>query len=322
MKNPIIRIDGNEIFVSEIAYTRQLDALASGLEFFTTDFKRYPSDSIIELEYNNVIVFEGNISEIPSRDDTGVRYQTCDHSSDLVDCAATSSPGSWKNTTAAQAVQDVLKPYNFSVLDYSEKLRFDKIELKDGETVIDFMNRLLLRNNILPVYLGKRVIKFDKINNQTLGVDLVHGVNIATYSESNKFSEQYSEYHCYSTAIGVDSFGEIKTPIKTVVKDNSVKRYRPTHINCDGANSMVQLKKRGLFEIAQRRAKSRTVTIGVNGWEYDGINIWKSNAEVALKSQKHDIDENMLVSGIKLISDCSGMKTELSLCDLKAYDEQ
>lgn len=101
---------------------------------------------------------------------------------------------------------------------------------------------------------------------------------------------------------------------------SQIKRYRPLIIVSDGQADARRCAQQAQFEASVREAKSRVVTITVQGWRKPDGGLWKINQLIKVKSAWLRLDEIMLIGGVSFSISDGGSITQLLLYPKNAFD--
>ena len=102
--------------------------------------------------------------------------------------------------------------------------------------------------------------------------------------------------------------------------NSQVTRYRPLIIIADGQADDRRCAQQAKFEASVREAKSKKVTVSVQGWRTEAGDLWRINQLVQVKSAWMRIDAIMLVGGVNFTISDSGTITQLLLYPQNAFD--
>lgn len=101
---------------------------------------------------------------------------------------------------------------------------------------------------------------------------------------------------------------------------SQIKRHRPLIIVADGQADGRRCQQQAQFENSVRLAKSRNVTITVQGWRKPDGKLWAINQTLKVKSAWLRLDEVMLIGGVSFSISDAGSVTQLLLYPKNAFD--
>ena len=128
--------------------------------------------------------------------------------------------------------------------------------------------------------------------------------------------DRFSDY----TVKGQSSspFGE-DTSYSASVKDNQITRHRPKTILAEDVVDIAACKERALWQRNRASAESHTVNYTVNDWYLSG-ELLRPNQRVKVVDGYLNINRQMLIEAVSLIIDGQGLRAELSLAEIAAYE--
>ncbi len=278
-----------------------------------------------------------------------------DRAGDLVDCSAPST--AFSNLTLEQIAQQLCKPFNIEVFDETEngkKLnkkqkkagkkgqppkktrvagKVPKQACQNGETVFKTLDKLARTDGVLLVSdrEGGLVITRAGMGGDCETV-LEFGVNILQASLENSHAALFSEITVkgQAAAPGDSKFdvsksapkGSIKRAPGSTTGNSQITRYRPLIIVAETQADAKRCQQRAEWEAANREAKSKKVTITVQGWREPATGeLWEINKMVHVRDPWLRLDGWWLISAVNYKLSEAGSTSVLSLVSDKAFDQ-
>lgn len=218
-----------------------------------------------------------------------------------------------------------------------------------GETVHRTLEKLAKIQGVLLISDGKGGLIVTRAGLGGRADDvLAMGYNIKSIKLDESFMGLYSEITvkgqangATSTAAGSQTFTSVQTvkPSATVKRQEPAKgvsvvdtasstknastvgRYRPLIITADSQADAKRCADRAAWEIGVREAKSKRITVVVQGWRQRDGSLWRINTLVRLKCPWVREDEDMLIASCEYKLDASGgTTTQIELVPPMAYD--
>ena len=104
------------------------------------------------------------------------------------------------------------------------------------------------------------------------------------------------------------------------VQASTVGRYRPLIITAESQADAKRCADRAAWEASTREAKSKRITVVVQGWRQDNGQLWSINTRVKLVCPWVREDEEMLITSCEYMLDSNGTTTRMQLTSPKAFD--
>lgn len=228
----------------------------------------------------------------------------------------------WHDATPETIMSALCAPYGINVRVMTDKLgdKISSFAVTPGDTVLESIAKLTSTENLVICddEFGCLVIA-EPGSNGEYPTALESGVNILEAALNADLTESYSDYVAYGQRSGSDSVSGKNAALCTALAhDGTITRPRYKHVMLTGQATPQLCAERANFEANYARAKSRAVSVKVQGWRYQGL-LWMPNFLVRLKDNILDIDETMLIKSVTYNADNNGTTAVLELIDKDAY---
>lgn len=316
---------------TEVSVSRDLDTVSAGFEIGLTDrwegrperWEIEPGDAC-EVFIGADRVITGFIDQADHKIEAGareIRIAGRDKTSDLIDCSAMNTPGSWKGRSLEQIAAELAQPFGVSVKAVaSTGAPFDKFALQQGETVAEALGRLTSQRGVLAVTNEDGELEFRRPGTTAGGYTLELGVNLVSAGFKNDGKDRYSDYlfkaHPEEGAEGAGG----RAPTASA-KDPGVRRHRPLMIvndDIEGGRGP-SLEERAKWEATVRAAKAQSATAAVRGWRSADGGLYRIDRRVPVRARAIGLDQELLVAGVLFTLDGQGQRTEFTLARPEAY---
>lgn len=250
-----------------------------------------------------------------------IRVGGRDKAGDLIDCAAASGTGEWKNLKLEDLITQLVQPFGLTVkaeVDTGE--RIPKFNVEQGMSVFEAIQKLCALRGVLAISDNTGQIVLTRAGETKAATDIVYGTNLLEGSASYDYTERFSDYIVKGQRRGEDNVdAKTAATAKGKVKDENVKRYRPMLVIADGQADKIKADVRARWEAAVRRGKSRAYEVTVQGWKDSAGNLWEINQLATLKARPLGINGELLIASVSFLLDDSGEKTRLRLVPRETY---
>ncbi len=260
-------------------------------------------DDIVQILKDDEVFLTGYIDGITIRiSDTKQPMQITGRSktADLIDCNIEVNK-QYNKQNIKQIISDLIKPFNISV---SSSLALKPLEIfntKVGETYFDAINRLCKQTNTLPV--SDNFGNIEIIKNQKIKISRV--MKDGDFKEVNypkKLDKRFSSYTYKKEDIDTDV-------TDGVVKDDTVKRYRPfVEVNTDDKDNADLAK----WEKNKNKAEEANITAIIKDWDIEINTIIKLETSV--------VNNSFLVKDIIYTKNENGTVCDLTLIDKDLFN--
>jgi prophage tail gpP-like protein len=252
-----------------------------------------------------------------------------DKTGDLVDCTA--DPREFNGLYFEQVANELIKPFGVTLLsDLSGSIqvpkngesgaKLNKKSSNTGETVHSVLSKLAKMQGVLLVSdrVGNLVIT--RAGKSGASTDaLVLGENVKSISYEKNFSAVFSEVSVKGqSSLGVQSLNlatveKTVKPQATVTRKTSqsaasgaIGRFRPLTLQAEEQADASRCKARAMWEVSNREAKSKRITVIVQGWRQTSGKLWQINTLVKLKAGAVREDADYLIVSAEFSIDVSG----------------
>ncbi|NBB17558.1 hypothetical protein GVN21_19525 [Caulobacter sp. SLTY] len=240
---------------------------------------------------------------------TGVEKTT-----DLVDCSAIHTPGSWKKRKLEQIATDLAAPFGITVTAKADTgAAFPTFALNQGETVFEAINRMARLRGVLVVSTPDGDVELIHPGKTPAGYTLAVGDNIEDITFTNRHADRFSEY--LLKGYGADA----KSRPKATAKDAGVARYRPLLIIEDGEASQGSLAARAKFEATVRAGRGQQVKVTCSGWRAASGELFRPDRLVPVRARQVGVEGELLLYSVTYRFDESGRRAELALAPKEAF---
>lgn len=207
-----------------------------------------------------------------------------------------------------------------------------------GETVHRLLEKLAKIQGVLLVSdrRGGLMITRAGLNGRATDM-LVLGENLLTIDYERSFANLFSEITVKGQAHGATSGGQTLADLQRVkasatvkrssaasgatVANASIERYRPLTIVAEDQADAKRCNDRAEWEAGTREARSKRLTVTVQGWRQSDGTLWEINTLVRMRCPWVREDEDMLVSNIEYSIDMQGGTVcTMTLYTPKAFD--
>ncbi len=249
-----------------------------------------------------------------------------DATGDLVDCSAASQPGEWSDALPLAIAQAIAEPFGVEVSEQSPGEAFRKFRIQEGETAFEAIERLSRMRGVLPLADGNGGIELGRPTRGRAAASLVHGVNILSATGEQSWVDRHSEYTVKGQQRGSNYFGpEVAAHVKATALDPGVTRYRPLTVIAEQGLNEAEAEDRVRFEASVRAARSRQVTVTVQGWRQgagDGAPLWAPGLLVPVRDGWLGLARDLLIAAVEFSVGDGGTTTRLTLMPQDAFQMQ
>ncbi|EGJ49055.1 phage baseplate assembly protein [Desulfocurvibacter africanus] len=261
-------------------------------------------------------------------DDVAIRYDSKDHTvevsgrdatGDLVDCSAPSTQ--WKGRTLTDVARSLCAPFKIGVrADIDVGGPFKTLKSSEGDTVFEVLEAAARVRAALLVSDGLGNLVVTRASSKRVSTALELGVNVLSGDGSFSHKDRYSEIAIKGQSAGAEGWsGEAAAQPKAVAKDSRIKRHRPLTIIAEEQIDSAAAKVRAEWERNVRFGRSQRLVYTVDGWRHrDGL--WTPNMLVPVRDAFLGITADRLLTGVALILDGEGLRSELTLVPPEAFE--
>ena len=334
MDRPIVELYVGQLIYSgwtDVRITRSIEDMSGSFNLQLTSKTdvnvgniKAGAECYVEINSNRVITgyIDDVVIDISDTEHT-ITVIGRDKTADLIDCAAIHASGRWRNVSLQKIAKDLCKPFGIDVIwdvnnsKASEPFRWMQIE--PSETVFEMLARAARQRGILMTSDVYGNLVFTSAGEKNIAI-LTLGNNIKNLSITRSWRDRFSLYRVLGDSAGGAIWGETQTAVQSTavyanVTDESITRYRPTIIMSDDNINKENAAVRGDWERRRSAAHSQPVSVTVQGWLYDDINLWLPNHQVFLTAEIYDLfaEELLIVEAKFGIGNDDGITTTLLL---------
>lgn len=334
MDRPIVELYVGQLIYSgwtDVRITRSIEDMSGSFNLQLTSKTdvnvgniKAGAECYVEINSNRVITgyIDDVVIDISDTEHT-ITVIGRDKTADLIDCAAIHASGRWRNVSLQKIAKDLCKPFGINVIwdvnnsKASEPFRWMQIE--PSETVFEMLARAARQRGILMTSDVYGNLVFTSAGEKNIAI-LTLGNNIKNLSITRSWRDRFSLYRVLGDSAGGAIWGETQTAVQSTavyanITDESITRYRPTIIMSDDNINKENAAVRGDWERRRSAAHSQPVSVTVQGWLYDDINLWLPNHQVFLTAEIYDLfaEELLIVEAEFGIGNDDGITTTLLL---------
>lgn len=323
---------------TRVEIQRGLEQLASGFSLELTT--KWPGIDLpvglreglpCEVRLGGETVITGYIDQYePDMSETSsiVRIEGRDRTGDLVDCSAIHKSGQWRSVRLETIVHDITAPFGIKVAVATDTGDvFKSFSLEDGEQAFDTIDRACRLRGVLATSSTNGHLVLTRASSQKVPVSLKEGVNIKRIKAAHSWKDRHSVIYVKAQVPGDDDeHGEQAALLKGSAKDDEINRYRPLIVMAEHGAGAKALAERAKWETLVRMGRGKRGSCTVVGWRMgrDGMegDLWKPNTLVHITSPRMNLEQEMLIVGVRYTLDDQGTHTELEFARREAFDLQ
>jgi prophage tail gpP-like protein len=299
-----------------------------------TNWDLIPGNEIIIMLGLKDVILRGWIDTLDvdvKNDDRTLTMTGRDLTADLVDSSAPTIPSEFKFVNILQLATIFVTPFGIPfAIDVPPGEPFAKFTVKQGETVFELLHRAAqLRGLILQsTEIGGLLItdRSSALSQIPTPIPLVQGQNVLEAKASYDYSDRFFGYDVKGQGAGNDLINRKGvTQILGTSTDPQMRRpARRKTIIADGSVDLASAQRRANWEATVRASKAVDVTIKVQGWRQDILQIgplWRPNQLVPVVMPYVGLQGNqLLVRAVQFSKSITeGTTTTLSLTRPDAY---
>lgn len=342
-------------FAGSFSFTFR-DAARSGeaLVLATTGpMARLKPGPAVTIRIGRRIVLKGSIEKVePDLGDlqASVTISGRDVTGDLIDGAAMTDAGEFKDVKLEDAAARIAQPYGISVrseIDTGEV--FPRYSIDLAETAFSAIEKGARSRHALILSDGIGGIVITRTGKTWAPAALVQPGNVlrarGLISHEERFSETIVRGQAEGAATrrgparldstaeplaadsrpdgdGSASEKERKGIIATGrASDDEIRRYRPIVHLARSKADQTSAQDEADFRMRSARATSEEFSLTVKGHEVAGV-LWTVNQLVDVSVAFLDVDRELLISRVSYVEDYSGIATEITVCSPEAFDKE
>jgi prophage tail gpP-like protein len=274
-------------------------------------------------------VDESNVSFDADKHDIQVTGR--DRTGDLVDCSAPSA--AYSGISFVEIARRLVKPYKIEINDeVGIGGSIPKFSIQTGDTVFSTLEKLARQVGVLLVSDGLGGIKITRGGKSGQATDTLEvGQNVLAAEIKHSHAELYSSITVKGQASGASASeydlshaaAESSVERKEIGASrrmSGVDRHRPLVIVAETQADAARCRQRAEWEAGSREAKSKKISVTVQGWRQSDGQLWQINQTVQLVAPWLRADGRWLISELNYTLDETGTKTVLTLVGVKAFD--
>ena len=260
-----------------------------------------------------------------------IRVTGRDRTGDLVDCSAPTT--SFAGISFLEIARKLTKPYQIAVSDESGlggKI-VPKFSIQAGDSVFSTLEKLARQVGVLLVSDGLGGLKITRGGRAGQATETLEtGCNILAGEIRNSHAELYSSITVKGQASGASAdeydltraapSGSVSAGPAATSRMSGIGRHRPLIIVSETQADAARCRQRAEWEAGNREAKSKKISVTVQGWRQSDGQLWQINQAVPLIAPWLRSDGQWLISALVFTLDESGTKTVLTLVNKNAFD--
>lgn len=306
----------------DIKIVRNLARPADAFNLTLTRLEGIKEGSACEVWHGDAKVLSGYVDEVlPEYDAKTSSLQVVGRSkaADLVDC---SLPGQqFNNLDLLTIARSLADPFGIDITAVADiGGPFKTRVLEPGQPIYEFLDELARIRGVrfVPNVDGDLIIT--RSGATRIETPLVLGENIIKASGRFSSAQRFSEYTAVSQQSADDqTWGNAAANLRSTAQDKDITRYRPSTVQVDGPGNSDDCGRRIVTHRNRRHAEGQGVTYTVNNWQHsDGL--WMPNNLVLVKDSIMGINDDRLITEVRLTLNEKGERTELRVMPKEAFD--
>lgn len=236
---------------------------------------------------------------------------------DLMDCSG--KERQFKQRSLTQIAAELATPFGIHVralVDDGGPFKAQTIQA--GQPIWEFLEQLARIRGVLLISEPDGSLHITRASSQVINTPLVLGGNILAASGQFSYRDIFSEYTVQSQV--ATTFGQEpdNSLVSETVTASRTQRYRPIVLDSEVSVDAGGCRERATWERNTRDGRARPVVYTVQGWQDDDGNVWSPNRLVRVKDHYLGIDSTLLITGVQLVLDSRGRRTEIEVMSPKA----
>lgn len=245
---------------------------------------------------------------------------------DLVEGAATFTPGRWSNAKLEKIVTQIASPLSTTevFVQGEQGEPFSWFSIQKGETAFDAISRAALLRGLHPFAVRGSLVLTRAGATQTATV-LERGKGKLVRSRRvSSWANRFSHYLLRAQVRGTDeNWGKNAGQLDSAAEDDELVargRYRPLLAQVE-ARSRSELRSRAIVERNRRAGRGMVVSTVVDGWETDEGTAWRPNTLVRFVNPVLGVDEDLLITTARFrFGPSEPQQVELEMTRPEAFD--
>lgn len=290
-------------------------------------FRVFQAGAGVKIYFNESLVLDGYVDRYQPRiseRDAMVAISGRSKSADLIDSAAENAKG--KGRFVNKTIKDIaetLDQFGVGVV-LGEGVELKPIphyQITQGETAFRAIERLARSQGLAIMGRADGKIEITSGGRQRHAGGIVEGSNLKTGEADHNWSNRHSKYVVKGQRPSGSNAENLE--IEAVVKDEQVKRYRPTVIIVEEDTDRGRAKTRAEMRRNRSAGEALRASATLQGFRDDGGLVWEPNRLVWVESAFLQITQDMLIESVTFSqSSHQGSTTRLSLVDPRAHDSK
>lgn len=240
---------------------------------------------------------------------------------DLVDCAAITEPGQWRDRRVEEIARALAAPYGIDVVsevDTGPPVPDHQIE--PGETVFESIDRMLTLRGLLSTDDASGRLVLTRTGTAAASTALVLGENILSGDASLDGKDRFREYRVKGKATGTDETFASKLAVAAQATDRGVSRTRVTILNQTGQSDDGSARLLAQWAAASAAGKYYKTTYTVQGWRQADGSLWRPNQLVTVRDGILGYDMQLLIGEVTYELGDKGCLSTLTVAPPGAWD--
>lgn len=193
-----------------------------------------------------------------------------------------------------------------------------KATIQDGDSPFDVIARACKLAGLIPVSDGLGGVLLTRAGGARTSTALVEGENILEWEYSHNVTGAFRRYVVLGQAQGdEETFGAQAASIKGTAQDPNVRRAdRVLRVRAEGSISLTPqfAKQRAGWQAATAAARTKGLSVTVQGWQQGNGAVWPANAVVPVTIPSANIKSDWLIVHTKFtLNEQSGTRTVFTL---------
>ena len=296
----------------DVEVKRSIKAISGSFSLSITDkwsgqnipWEIKPGDSCeVKLAKDTVITgFVDSVSLSAEPGGRSISVSGRDKTCDLVDCSVVHATGEFRGITLKRLAETLVLPFGLSVI-FNRNVgpAFERIAISQGDTVFETLEKAARKRGFLITTDSLGSVVFTQPGQILSTTRLDMGQNIISGSGNFDIKNRYSEYTVkgqHYTSGATETNPSFAYSIKSISKDETVKRHRPLVIQSEQYVNNSDAITRANWEATVRAAKASTFNITVQGWRQGDGTLWQANQLVLCKADWIGLNGELLITDV------------------------
>lgn len=284
---------------------------------------RAGQDARVEIE--GAVVCQGWLTTVEVTLDARtheVRVAGRDLTARLIDCSHLGAL-QWKSRTLAQIAEAMCRPFGIrvSVAPGLALNRIEKVVHQLGAPPWETLEREARTEGVLFVADGRGGLMLSRPGLGPKVGTILEGAQPlalrAHFSHEGRHSVYEARAEEPAQALPIEGAQRSYTAAQR--RDPAIPGYQPTLILAEGRRTIRQLQARADWEMNVRVARGTRISLTAQGWTSPAGSLWAPGDRLHLRAASINIDDELLVEGVRLSLSDGGTTAELTLIPPDAY---